>query len=178
MEIADKDKAVLKSWLGRKKGEVVSLENFRNLIITLIVKPKISSYEQALVYMAKDIGIKDAENIDIDTLEDILFRNKELMLAAKPKHIPINKFSLLAMGGIVVSVAISFWTFTIGTLSRPINHVLWVLLSLIISIVGSVMLYFGVKRLPKTKNKQDEVEVKSIDDLVYALSRIYDIKHS
>ncbi len=178
MEILEKDKAVLKSWLGRKKGENVSLENFRNLVLSLMVRPKASDYKECLIFMAKDIGIQDAQNLDIDTLEDILFRNKDLMLMAKPEHIPIKKFFWLAMGGIVISVAVSFWTFLIGTMSRPVNHAMWALASLILTIIGGVLMYIGFKQLPKYKRKQDEVEVKSIDDLVYALQRIYDIKHS
>jgi len=82
------------------------------------------------------------------------------------------------MGGIVISVAVSFWTFTIGTFSRPINHALWALISLIVSVIGLGLLYIGFKQLPKYKRAKDEVEVKSIDDLVYAFMRIYDIKHS
>ncbi len=177
MEILERDKLVLKSWLGRKKGEDVSLENFRNLVLALLVKPKASNYREALIYIAKDIGINDADSISTEELEDILFRNKDLMLMAKPKHIPINKFFWLAMGGIVISVAVSFWTFTIGTMSRPVNHGLWALASLVVTLIGVVLLYIGYKQLPKYKRAKDEVEVKSIDDLVYAFVRIYEIKH-
>ncbi|MGC8588776.1 MAG: hypothetical protein ACP5LI_07115 [Hydrogenobaculum sp.] len=177
MDILERDKAILKSWLGRKKGENVSLENFRNLVLALLVRPKTSDYREAIVYIAKDIGIKDADTISTEELEDILFRNKDLMLTAKPKHIPIKDFFWLAMGGIVISVAVSFWTFTIGTLSRPVNHTLWAIASLIVSIIGLVLLYIGFKKLPKYKRSKDEVEVKSVDDLVYAFVRIYEIKH-
>ncbi|MFP3159417.1 MAG: hypothetical protein RXR65_06595, partial [Hydrogenobaculum sp.] len=88
MDVLERDKAILKSWLGRKKGENVSLENFRNLVLALLVKPKTSDYREAILYIAKDIGIKDADMISTEELEDILFRNKDLMLMAKPKHIP------------------------------------------------------------------------------------------
>lgn len=179
MEILEKDKALLKSWLGRKKGEVVSVENFRNLIMALMVYPKPSDYRECLIVIAKDLGIQDVDNLDIDTLEDILLRNKDLMLMVKPEHIPIKRFFWLAMGGIVISVAVSFWTFLIGTMSRQnVNHAAWALASIAITLIGAILLYIGYKQLPKQKSKKDEVEVKSIDDLVYALQRIYDLKHS
>jgi hypothetical protein len=177
MDVLERDKAILKSWLGRKKGENVSLENFRNLVLALLVRPKTSDYREAIVYIAKDIGIKDADMISTEELEDILFRNKDLMLMAKPKHIPIKDFFWLAMGGIVISVAVSFWTFTIGTFSRPVNHLAWALASLVISIIGLVLIYIGYKKLPKDRRSKDEVEVKSVEDLVYAFVRIYEIKH-
>ncbi len=178
MEILEKDKVVLKSWLGRKKGENVNLESFRNLVLVLMVRPKVSDYKEALTYIAKDLGIKDVDSISLEELEDILFRNKDLILASKPKRIPINKFFTLTMGGIILFVALSFWTFTVGTMSRPVNHALWALISLIVTIIGASILYIGLKKLPVYKRKEDEVEVKSIDDLVYAFERMYEIKHS
>jgi len=72
MDVLERDKAILKSWLGRKKGENVSLENFRNLVLALLVKPKTYDYREAIVYIAKDIGIKDADMISTEELEDIL----------------------------------------------------------------------------------------------------------
>jgi len=73
---------------------------------------------------------------------------------AKPKHIPIKIFYWLAMGGIVIFVAVSFWTFTIGTFSRPVNHLAWALVSLVISIIGLVLIYIGYKKLPKDRRSK------------------------